>query len=110
MKMPFETSCDDTQARRVRLSPNGDLDGNPPVYAVVSGAGTFESLDNGMTIRMISEDNVVGNGPFDTVYSVDAVSSDGTPLHDELTLHVSNDVQTQPATSFGFSADPPEAK
>lgn len=108
--MPFETSCDDTQARRVHLSPNGDLDGNPPVYAVVSGAGTFESLDAGMTIRMISEDNMVGNGPLDTVYSVDAVSSDGTPIHDELTLHVTNDEQSQPATNFGFVADAPEPK
>lgn len=106
--MPFETSCDDTQARRVHLNPNGDLD-SPPVYTLVSGAGTFEPADDGLSVRMVSEDNMVGNGPFDTVVEVRAPAG-GVEIMDTITLHVTNDVQSQPATSFGMSADAPEPK
>jgi hypothetical protein len=106
--MPFETSCDDTQKRHIKVSPNGDLD-SPPTYSKVSGAGSFVADADGMGLYVVSEDNVVGNGPFDTVYEVKAMAG-GQELTDQITLHVSNDVQTQPATSLGFSADQPEPK
>lgn len=106
--MPFETTCNDVETRRVHLNPNGDLD-SVPTYTHLSGAGTFEPAEDGLSVRMISEDNVVGNGPFDTVVEVKAMAG-GMELADTITLHVSNDVQTQPATSFGMSADAPEPK
>lgn len=106
--MPFETSCDDTQTRRVRLNPNGELDSDP-VYTHVSGKGSFEAADDGLSVKMISEDNMVGNGPFDTVVEVKAMAG-GLELVDRITLHVTNDVQSTPATSFGMTADAPEPK
>jgi hypothetical protein len=108
--MPFETSCDDTQKRHVKLNPR-TADGSPgelpemPTYSKVSGEGTFVADSDGLGVYVISEDNVQGNGPFDTVYEVKSGS-----LSDQIILHVSNDIQTQPATDLGMSADAPEPK
>lgn len=108
--MAFETTCNDVEKRHVKLNPQADGGGpgelpEMPVYSKVSGEGSFVADEDGMGVYLVSEDNVVGNGPFDTVYEVR--SGD---LVDTITLHVSNDVQGQPATSFGMSADAPEPK
>lgn len=106
--MPFETTCNDTQKRHIRLNPNGDLD-SPPAYNVTGGNGTMAPDADGLGLYVISENNVQGNGPFDTVYEVRAMAG-GREIVDQITLHVMNDQQSQPATSFGMSADQPEPK
>lgn len=104
--MPVEVTCDDTQKVHVQMTVDGKLDG-PPSWEVVSGQGTVVPDPDGMGAYLVSEDNVQGDGPFDTRYMVFAQAGGAEVAGDnELILHVNNN----PATALGFSVGQPEPK
>lgn len=104
--MPTEVTCNDLERQRVRIKVNGKLDG-PPVWTVLSGNGTVAPEADGMSAWLVSEDNVPGDGPFDTLYEAHPLAN-GAPVPGDyqVLLHVTNN----PASAGGIEVGEVELK
>jgi hypothetical protein len=105
-----ETFCNDVEKVHAQLTPvpaNGVFD-SPPVWTVVSGNGTVVADADGMGADLVSEDNVSGPGPFDTVYHYEAMAMGAVVTGENIILHVSNDLP--PATGLGVAFSAPTPK
>lgn len=109
--MPLELSLTTEQKQRVKLSPV-TAQGNPatldgvPSWEVLSGAGTVQVEDGGLSAFLVSTDTVDGV-PTVVKVSADADLGEGVVLiEDTISLTTTN----AQAAAFGLTADPAEPK
>lgn len=107
--MPAEVTITNEQKVPVTLAPvtatgkPAKLDG-PPTWTVVSGEGTVEVSEDGLTATLVSSDN-----PGDTQYMVEADADLGEgveTISDIVTLHVAG----AKAANLGLTVGTPVAK